>query len=140
MRLTAVEVGFFEDREDEEILDVAFTGTDEAGERRSFSVQRSTHEPDEQDVRLGMDSYCVSTERGFSAYGCLSRVRLGGGVLTLEFTPEDADVLEIPRVVEIDLAGSAVDEGEVSRLLRDALDWGSPSKRPELVLSGGRPH
>jgi hypothetical protein len=50
LRLTATEVGFFEDYEDEEVLEVGISGVDDAGVRRSFSVQRSTHGPDEQDV------------------------------------------------------------------------------------------
>ncbi|MFJ7294234.1 hypothetical protein [Streptomyces collinus] len=37
MRLTATEVGFFEDYEDEEALEVGISGIDDAGVRRSFS-------------------------------------------------------------------------------------------------------
>ncbi len=51
---------------------------DGAGVRTSFSNQRSTYEPDKQEVRSGMDSYCVSTERGVTVYGCLRGVQLTG--------------------------------------------------------------
>ncbi|WP_433571574.1 Imm10 family immunity protein [Streptomyces sp. CA-251247] len=140
MRLTASEVGFFEDYEDEEALEVGLAGVDEAGAPRSFSIQRSTYEPDEQEIQSGMDSYNVSTERGFTVYGCLRSVRLSNLVLALEFTAEDAEILEISTPVEVNLSEAQVDEGNLSRKLREILDWGSLEKRPELVgLEGPEP-
>ncbi|MBB5804323.1 hypothetical protein F4560_004091 [Saccharothrix ecbatanensis] len=136
MRLTAAEVGFFEDHEDEETLEVGIAGVDGARVRRSFSIQRSTYEPDEQEVRSGMDSYNVSTERGLTVYGCLRSVRLTGALLTLEFTAEDAGILEVPTHVEVDLSGSGVDDADLSGRLREILDWGAREKRPELIGLG----
>ncbi|WP_338898143.1 Imm10 family immunity protein [Streptomyces sp. TG1A-60] len=133
MRLTATEVGFFEDYEDEEALEVGVSGIDDAGVQRSFSIQRSTYEPDEQEVQSGMDSYNVSNEQGFTVYGCLRRVRLNGAMLDLEFTAEDAEILEISAVVEVDLRDSGVDITNLSMKLREILDWGAPEKRPELI-------
>ncbi|MEV4739880.1 Imm10 family immunity protein [Streptomyces sp. NPDC049555] len=133
MRLTATEVGFFEDYEDEEALEVGVRGMDDAGVRRSFSIQRSTYEPDEQEVQSGMDTYNVSNEQGVTVYGCLRRVQLDGSLLSLEFTAEDAEILEIPTLVEVDLNGSVVDGGNLSRKLSEILDWGSREKRPELI-------
>ncbi|KOV81796.1 Imm10 family immunity protein [Nocardia sp. NRRL S-836] len=140
MRLTAAEVGFFEDYEDDEALEVGIAGVDGAGVRRSFSIQRSTYEPDDQEVRSGMDSYCVSTERGFTVYGCLRSVRLTGALLTLQFTVEDAEVLDVATPVEVDLSGSGVDGVDLTGRLREILDWGAPEKRPELIgLSAAGP-
>ncbi|MFI6304025.1 Imm10 family immunity protein [Amycolatopsis thailandensis] len=133
MRLAAAEVGFFEDHEDEEALEVGVAGVDESGTPRSFSFQRSTYEPDEQEIRSGMDSYNVSTERGLTVYGCLRGVRLSGMVLTLEFSAEDAEILEISTPVEVNLTEARVDEENLSRKLREILDWGSPEKRPDLI-------
>ncbi|MDI3422700.1 Imm10 family immunity protein [Streptomyces luteolus] len=133
MRLTATEVGFFEDYEDEEALEVGFAGVDESGVPRSFSIQRSTYEPDEQEIQSGMDSYNVSTGRGFTVYGCLRSVRLSGLVLTMEFSAEDAEILEISTPVEVHLSEAQADEGNLPRKLREILDWGSPEKRPSLV-------
>ncbi|MCP2331289.1 Imm10 family immunity protein [Actinoalloteichus caeruleus] len=133
MRLTATEVGFFEDYKDEEALEVGVSGMDDAGVQRSFSIQRSTYEPDEQDVQSGMDSYNVSNEQGFTVYGCLRRVRLNGAMLDLEFTTEDANILETSTVVEVDLRDSGVDVTNLSMKLREILDWGAPEKRPELI-------
>lgn len=140
MRLTAVEVGFFEDYEDDETLEVGIAGVDGAGVRRSFSIQRSTYEPDDQEVRAGMDSYCVSTERGFTVYGCLRSVRLTGALLTLQFAVEDAEILDVATPVEVDLSGSGVDGVDLPGRLREILDWGAPEKRPELIgLSAAGP-
>ncbi|MER6663600.1 Imm10 family immunity protein [Amycolatopsis japonica] len=133
MRLAAAEVGFFEDYEDEEALEVGVAGVDESGTPRSFSFQRSTYEPDEQEIRSGMDSYNVSTERGLTVYGCLRGVRLSEMVLTLEFSAEDAEILEISTPVEVNLSEAGMDEENLARKLREILDWGSPEKRPDLV-------
>ncbi|MGW6396564.1 Imm10 family immunity protein [Streptomyces sp. NPDC055103] len=133
MRLTATEVGFFEDYEDEEALEVGVSGIDDAGVRRSLSIQRSTYEPDEQEVQSGMDSYNVSNEQGFTVYGCLRRVQLNGTLLALEFTTEDAEILETSAVVEVDLRDSGVDIANLSTKLSEILDWGAHEKRPELI-------
>ncbi|WP_228989982.1 Imm10 family immunity protein [Streptomyces sp. DH8] len=133
MRLAATEVGFFEDYEDEETLEVGVSGMDESGVPRSFSIQRSTYEPDEQEIQSGMDSYNVSTERGFTVYGCLRSVRFSQMVLTLEFSAEDAEILEVSTTVEVNLNEAQVDAENFSRKLREILDWGSPGKRPDLI-------
>ncbi|RSN24347.1 hypothetical protein DMC63_06780 [Streptomyces sp. WAC 05977] len=133
MRLTTAEVRYFEDHEDEETLELGIAGVDGAGVRRSFSIQRSTYEPDEHEVRSGMDSYNVSTERGLTVYGCLRIVRLTGGLLTLEFTTEDAGILDVSTPVEVDLSGLGIDDVDLSGWLREILDWGAREKRPELI-------
>ncbi|WP_328581618.1 Imm10 family immunity protein [Streptomyces sp. NBC_00370] len=133
MRLIGVEVGFFEDRDDEEVLVVGIAGVDGGGVARSFVVQRSTYEPEEQDIRSGMDSYCVSTELGHTAYGCLCGVRVTDSLLTLEFTDKGAEILEIPTVVDASLGGSGIDRATLSRKLREVVDWGASERRPEFV-------
>lgn len=125
VRLTAIEVGFFEDYEDEEALEVGVSGIDDAGVRRSFPIQRSAYEPDEQEVQSGMDSYNISNEQGFTVYGCLRRVQLNGTLLVLEFTAEDAEILGISALVEVDLRDSGVDITNLSTKLREILDWGT---------------
>ncbi|WP_216077402.1 Imm10 family immunity protein [Isoptericola sediminis] len=130
MRLKARNVGFFEDYDDEEALEVAFAGEDEGGCERSFSIQRSTYPPDAQEIRSGMDSYCVSTERGLTVYGCLLDVSLVGHLLRLQLRGDDADALEVSSVVEVDLGDTGVDTAELSARLREILVWGSYERRP----------
>ncbi len=134
MRLSDVQVGFFEDHEDDQTLEVGIAGVDEDGIRRSLSIQRSTYGPDEQDVAGGMDSYNVSTERGLTVYGCLRRVLLGEATLTLEFVPADAEILGISNPVEADVGGSGVDHAMLSAKLSDIVEWGATDQRPVVVL------
>ena len=135
MRLTAAEVGIFEDYGDDETLEVGIAGVDGAGVRRSFSIQRSTYEPDDQEVRAGMDSYCVSTERGFTVYGCLRSVRLTGALLTLQFAVEDAEVLAktetSPDRVHYLAQLQQWFSGPILVTSSEALEW--PAVRPVVV-------
>lgn len=136
MRLTQTDVGFFCDYDEEEVLEVGLQGIDEGGSQRSFSIQRSTYPPDEQDVQNGMDSYCVSTERGLTLYGCLSIMRIRDSILALEFREEDARILGSEVLVEFEIGKSGesrIDRAELARKLREVLDWGAEEKRPELV-------
>jgi len=134
MQLTAVQVGYFEDYEDDETLEVAIAGVDESGVQRTFSFQRSSfEEPDEQDVENGMDSYNISTERGATVYGGLQTVRLIGLQLSLDFVPEDAQALGIVAPVEVDLGGAEVNIVDFSTKLRNILEWGAAGKRPEIT-------
>ncbi|WDZ84086.1 Imm10 family immunity protein [Micromonospora cathayae] len=133
MILAATEIGFFEDYEGEEVLEVGVAGVDDAGVHRSLSVQRSTYEPDDQEVRSGMDSYSVSTERGLTVYGCLRRVELTASRLTLELVDEDADALGVATPIQVALTESGVERVTLSEKLREILEWGAHEKRPELV-------
>lgn len=133
MQLRATEVGIFEDYDDEQAIDVGIAWVDEDGTPHSLSFQRCTAEPEEQDIRAGMDSYCVCTERGLTVYGCLQTVQLESGMLTLVFVAEDADIFGIPGSVTIDLRYAGVDEAIIADRLRDVLDWGSPARRPVLL-------
>ncbi|RVU28990.1 hypothetical protein EOT10_03880 [Streptomyces antnestii] len=133
MRLIAAEIGFFEDYEDEEALEVGVAGVDEFGVPRLFSFQRSTYEPDGQEIRSGMDSYNISTGRGFTVYGCLRSVMLADSQFTLEFAAEGAEFLEVSTPVEVDLRESGVDYVILSEKLLQILDWGAREKRPELI-------
>ena len=134
MHLAAAEVGYFEDYEDEEALEVGIVGMDEVGVRRSFSFQRSSYDgPDEQDVETGMDSYNISTERGFTVYGGLQSVRLSGSLLSLELIAEDAQALDVESHIEVDLSDAHIDVATFSAKLRNILNWGSEQKRPEMI-------
>jgi hypothetical protein len=69
-----------------------------------------------------MDSCCVSTERGFTVYGCLRSVRLTGALLTLQFTVEDAEILDVATPVEVELSGSGIDGVDLTGRLHEILD------------------
>lgn len=93
-------------------------------------------EPDEQDVALGMDSYCVVTADEGTAYGCVTEVVLADNVLRMVVRPEALEPLglddpEIEAVLD-------VDQESVDRLrdgLRLVLNYGRSSARPVIRLS-----
>ena len=65
--------------------------------------QRTDYEPDEQDIRWGMNSYCLTTGGGLTVYGGLRRAELDGDVLRLTLSGGAADVLRLAEVVTVRL-------------------------------------
>ncbi|MEV6200074.1 Imm10 family immunity protein [Streptomyces sp. NPDC051771] len=63
-------------------------GVIESEDEESFALefQSLVEEPDEQNVRLGMDSYCVVTPDQNTAY-CVRTVELSGDLLQVTFDP-----------------------------------------------------
>ena len=88
-------------------------------------------EPDEQDVALGMDSHCLVTTDGGTAYGCVTEISLDGDLLRIVLDPASLADLEVEdAVIEVTLA---LGDGEVAALragLRRVLGYG---RAAELV-------
>ncbi|YCH06173.1 Imm10 family immunity protein [Arthrobacter sp. alpha11c] len=77
-----------------------------------LEFQRSL-DPDEQDVALGMGSYCVTLTNGACAYGCLSSALIKEGKLRVVFSEDGAQKLglESPELeLSLDLDADQVDE------------------------------
>jgi hypothetical protein len=96
--------------------------------------QCSLREPDEQDVALGMDSYCVVTAEQGTDYGCVTEVILKDNLLRVVVTPEATEPLglddtEIEATLDLD--------GDVIEQLRDGLrrilNYGRLSARPTTL-------
>ncbi|MFJ3906349.1 Imm10 family immunity protein [Streptomyces sp. NPDC090025] len=100
---------------------VPTAGVAESGDEEGFALQfqGGFGEPDDQDVRLGMDSYCVVTPDQSTAYGCVRRVELEGNVLRITFDPADVDELGLD---ELGLDGLCPDEPVVEAVLRAPAD------------------
>ena len=62
---------------------------------------------DEQDVRLGMDTYCVSTQAGAAHYGGITAVTLTGPELRIELSREAADELGLDQSLTLLLGDNA---------------------------------
>lgn len=93
-------------------------------------------EPDEQDVALGMDSYCLITADEGTAYGCVTEVVLTSSLLRVVVRPDALESLELDDT-EIE-ATLDVDQESLDRLsdgLRLVLNYGRPSARPVIRLS-----
>ena len=93
-------------------------------------------EPDEQDVALGMDSYCVVTADEGTAYGCVTEVALTDDLLRVVVRP---DALELLGLDDTEIEATLdVDEDSIDRLrdgLRLVLNYGRPEARPVIRLS-----
>ncbi|WP_211264240.1 Imm10 family immunity protein [Streptosporangium amethystogenes] len=97
----------------------------EDGTGNALIFMMSTEEPDEQEIALGMDTYCIVREdQAGTTYGGVTHCEINSGRLTLHFTAEAAKELHVEPVVRIDLQ---IDDDSVE-LLRSSLQ--------EILLSG----
>ena len=63
---------------DDEYCPVAAVAERDDGAGRVLMFKAGDEPPDEQEVRLGMDTYCVVTENHRTAYGCLKELSIDG--------------------------------------------------------------
>ena len=83
-------VASFERDDENEVLIVGFADSAD-GSGWALLFQAATYEPEEQDVRGGMDTYCITNSDGSAVvYGGLRQAQLVGNDLTLLFTPDTA--------------------------------------------------
>jgi hypothetical protein len=95
---------------------------------------RMLDQPDEQDVRNGMDSYCVVTADQGTAYGAVTEIGMRAGVLRVVFAPDKLQALGLPDPeVEVTLDAAAEVVEEFKEALRRILDYGRPEARPDLT-------
>ncbi|HEX3782317.1 MAG TPA: Imm10 family immunity protein [Pseudonocardiaceae bacterium] len=91
-------------------------------------------EPDEQDVALGMDSYCLITADQGTDYGGVIEATLRERVLRLVLAPDALAPLEVSDT-EIEATLEAGDEviEEFRAGLRRILTYGRPGARPQIL-------
>jgi hypothetical protein len=105
------------------------------GSGRALLFQAATYEPEEQDVRGGMDTYCITNSDGSAVkYGGLRQAQLVGNELSLLFTPETAHAFGIDDEVKVSFE---VDAGAL-RKFKDGfpqvvlVPWGRADQVPTL--------
>ena len=121
----------YEENEEDEYYEAA-AGESARGGGIGLMIQRTTYEPEEQDIRAGLDTYCL-VNGALVDYGGVVRATRTGAVLDLELTAGAAEVLRLDERLRIHLDG---EEGAVETFftgLRRVLDWGRADARPELV-------
>ncbi len=96
--------------------------------------QCGLYEPDDQDVALGLDTYCVLTPGQGTVYGGATEVRLHDGVLRLTLARDALPALGLddPEVeAMLEVGGDAVEwlRGGLARVLA----YGRPDARPAIV-------
>ncbi len=106
----------------------------EAGDGMMLTFQCCTYEPDDQDIALGWDTYCVVTADQGTAYGAVQELTLRGNVLRVVF---DVDALEALGLPEPEMeAVLDVDEqslGQLRQGLRHILAYGRADARPKVL-------
>ncbi|MEV7607550.1 Imm10 family immunity protein [Paenarthrobacter sp. NPDC089322] len=108
--LTVRAVRYF--RDDEMGFETVVLADQDLAPEWQLEFQRSL-DPDEQDVALGMDSYCVTLTNGACAYGCLSSALVEEGRLRVIFSENGAQRLglESPKMeLLLDLDADQVHE------------------------------
>ncbi|MFD8010626.1 Imm10 family immunity protein [Streptomyces sp. NPDC058955] len=107
----------------------------EGDEGFALEFQGGVEEPDEQAVRLGMDSYCVVTPDQNAAYGCVRTVELERNLLRVTFDPAALDDLELDDpVVEAVLNAPAEDVARIRDALIHALSYGRSAALPIVLV------
>lgn len=130
LELIARSFGYAED-DDDEVLECGFS-ENEDGSGFVLLIQRTLYEPDEQDILLGFDTYCL-VAGGRTHYGGIVRAEREGNLLRLDVSSKAARVLEVPANLEVHLEGSVDDVEDFFSGLPAILDWGREEGRPILV-------
>lgn len=97
--------------------------------------QVSTHEPDDQDLHLGWDTYCITTgDQSGTCYGGLLHEHFAGTELTLLFTPKAASELRLETEVRVrfDVDESSLQEFKDGFRRVVLVRWGRADQVPTL--------
>jgi hypothetical protein len=121
----------FEHDEDYEVVEAGFAqGVNGSGFALMF--QRADHEPDDQDVRLGMDTYCLTTGDGRTHYGGLLAAELDGDQLTLRLSADAAEIIGITEVTTVRLNVDPASLAAFRSGLPHVVNWGRSDAIPTL--------
>jgi hypothetical protein len=119
---------------DDEYCLVAAVAERDDGTGRALMFQSGPEPPDEQDVGLGMDTYCLVTEDHGTAYGCVRELAIDGDHMQVSIAQEAlADLGLDDATIRIQLAVEAQSIEVLRGYLRRILTYGRPEAQP-LVL------
>jgi hypothetical protein len=104
------------------------------GTGRSLIFQADGEPPDQQEIDLGWDTYCLVTETHGTAYGCVEELRWEGNTLRLLLRPGALSDLGLDDMsIEVDLAASDDALEAVREALREILAYGREDARPRVL-------
>ncbi|MGV9386877.1 Imm10 family immunity protein [Nonomuraea sp. NPDC003707] len=131
IRFTARVAGVEEEADDCLTVGVA-EGEDGAGMVLLFMC--GLFEPDEQDIELGMDTYCLVTAGQGTAYGVVEEVTLRERLLRVKVAADSLDALGLD---DHEIEASLAVEDDVIDQLRDGLlrvlTYGRPEACPSVL-------
>lgn len=91
-------------------------------------------EPSQQDISLGLDTYCVMTPDQCTAYGCVHEIALRDNLLTVSLDPACLDDLELEDAeieAVLDMPGESIEE--LRKMLARVLTFGRRNAHPRLI-------
>jgi hypothetical protein len=119
---------------DDEYCLVGAVAEREDGTGRALMFQAGEEPPDEQDVRLGMDTYCVVTEDHGTAYGCVRELSIDGDRMHVVISDEALADLGLDHgVIQVQLAVPPESVEVLREYLGRILTYGRPDARPAVL-------
>jgi hypothetical protein len=101
----------------------------------SWSLLLMSYDEQDQD-EPGMDTYCLVVNPGQATYyGGVLECRIAEAELRLQFTPEAADILEVPTDLRFGLELTTAQLKLVEQGLTRVFSSGRPDAHPALLLS-----
>ena len=120
--------------EDDEDCSVAGIAECDDGSGRSLVFQAGAEPPDDQDVRLGMDTYCLVTEHHGTAYGCVRELTVDGDRMRVVLDSDALGDLGLSDAeIEIRLAVQPASIDALPNSLARILTYGRPNAQPALL-------
>ena len=119
---------------DDEYCLVAGVAEREDGTGRTLLFQASHEAPDEQDVRLGMDTYCLVTENHATAYGCVRELTIDGDRMHVVISQDaltDLGLDDASILVQLAVEPQSVDV--LREYLGRILTYGRSDARPAVM-------
>ncbi|WP_426502824.1 Imm10 family immunity protein [Dactylosporangium sp. McL0621] len=120
---------------DDELCLVAAVAERDDGTGRALIFQAGSEPPDDQDVRLGMDTYCLVTETHGTAYGCVRELSISGDRMRVVVAADalaDLDLDDTEIVVQ--LAADARSVEVFREYLARILMYGRPEAQPRVRM------
>lgn len=119
---------------DDEHCLVAALAEREDGTGRALMFQAGDEPPDEQEVGLGMDTYCVVTEGQVTAYGCVRELTIDGDRMRVVISDEVLADLGLDHgVIQVQLAVPPESVEVLRDYLGRILTYGRPDARPTVL-------
>jgi hypothetical protein len=116
--------------DDEDCL-VAGIAEHDDGTGRSLIFQAGVEPPDDQDIRLGMDTYCVVTENHGTAYGCVRELTIDADRMHVVVSTESLNTLGLDDAdIRIQLAVQPETIDALRVHLRRILTYGRSGAQP----------
>ncbi|GGV19493.1 hypothetical protein GCM10010182_46350 [Actinomadura cremea] len=108
---------------------------DGTGQAFHFQCDLRVNDYSEDDGWPEDDTYCMSTEKGLTKFGCVEEVGIQGNVVKISFTAAAQRDLSLKsRVFEIHIEGSDVSTSRIVRELHRVLTCGRPEYHPDFLI------